>query len=114
MQMSTTTKIEIKDKNTNIFNGIHPGMPMEVNSNDLRFDLLINDLMPSDCYKVETNDYNWRLGSMKQTLREFEKEIYCQNGNYEKASTLVLKRRNDTGAHEMEKMVDREKHSIGH
>ena len=72
MQMPKTEKINLGKKSIKIFKGIHPGVPFETKANDLRFDLLINDLMPQDCNKVESTDYNWRLGSMKQTLKEFE------------------------------------------
>jgi hypothetical protein len=46
MQMPKTQKINLEKKSTKIFNGIHPGLPFETKANDLRFDLLINDLMP--------------------------------------------------------------------
>ena len=60
---------------------------MNGEANEMRFDLLINDLMPQDCYKITTTDYDWSKGCAKKTLQEFEKEIYCTNGDYEKAAT---------------------------
>ena len=71
-------------------NGIHPGNYLWGNgANDQRFDLLINDLMPvEDCRnKVITSNYDWRNDSKKHTLKEFEKQVYYFNGDYQKAYT---------------------------
>jgi hypothetical protein len=46
MQIPKTQKINLEKKSSKIFNGIHPGLPFETKANDMRFDLLINDLMP--------------------------------------------------------------------
>jgi len=55
----------------------------------MRFDLLINDLMPEHCTSVkkEASDYNWYKGQVKHTLKEFEKEVYYSLGDYKKCTT---------------------------
>jgi hypothetical protein len=35
---------------------------------DMRYDILINDLMPAEVYKVNTTDYDWRKMAGKRTL----------------------------------------------
>ena len=55
--------------------------------------MLINDLMPTECYKVDSSDYYWKRSGVKKTLQEFEKQIYYTNGDYDKASTLVFKKK---------------------
>lgn len=84
--------------------------------NEMRFDLLINDLMPTECsnYTNYSADFYWKKGSQKKTLREFEKEIYYSNGDYEKAYSNYCHRRNNTGLHEFEKHIDREHQGPGH
>ena len=59
------------------------------NADEMRFDLLINDLMPPDWSnnKMVTSNYDWLRDSEKHTLKEFEKEIYYSSGNYPKAYT---------------------------
>lgn len=77
---------------------------------EMRFDVLINDLMPTECssYKNISADFYWKKNSQKKTLHEFEKEIYYSNGDYEKANSEVCHKRMLTGQHEFEKNIDRE------
>ena len=104
MQMPKTQLFDFQKTNSKVFNGIHPGVPLTgTNCNDMRFDLLINDLMPQDCHKITTTDYDWKKGSIKHTLKEFEKEIYHSNGDYQKACSQVFLRRLMTGNHVFEK-----------
>jgi hypothetical protein len=41
-------------------------------------------------YPVVQSNYLWGLDSTKKTLREFEKEIYYTNGDYDKAYTKLF------------------------
>ena len=86
--------------------GIHPGVPLRgKGANENRFDLLIEDLMTPENsnYPVVQSNYLWGLDSTKKTLREFEKEIYYTNGDYDKAYTQLFQRRILTGQHEFNK-----------
>ena len=76
----------------------------------MRFDLLINDLMPSNCTttKRDTSDYNWYKGQIKHTLKEFEKEVYYSLGDYKKCTTNKFKENLLTGSLNMNKQIDRE------
>ena len=63
-----------KEDAPNIYNGIHPGKPMNgYDAHEMRFDLLINDLMPEEVsnYKNVSQNYNWRRDSKRITLKEF-------------------------------------------
>lgn len=68
-------------------------------ANENRFDLLIEDLMTPEnsAYPVVQANYLWGLDGAKKTLREFEKEIYYTNGDYDKAYTKLFQRRMLTG-----------------
>ena len=46
-ELSNIRQFEKQIKDTEVHNGIHPGLPLKgEGANELRFDLLINDLMP--------------------------------------------------------------------
>ena len=107
-ELANIRNFEKQIKDTEVHNGIHPGLPLKgEGGNELRFDLLINDLMPQDCYRVYQSDFNWKKGTQKKTLKEFEKQIYYSNGDYDAAYSLVQKRML-TGQHEIEKQLTRE------
>lgn len=79
-------------------------------AHEMRFDLLIDDLMPPECssYPVVQANYLWDYDLPRKTLKEFEKEHYYSCGEYGNVATLALHRRFLTGQHEIEKQHQRD------
>ena len=71
----------------------------------MRFDLLVEDLMPPECssYPVVQANYLWDYDSVKKTLKEMDKEVYYSCGEYPEADTMVHHKRYLTGQHEQVK-----------
>ena len=68
-ELANIRNFEKQVKDTEIHNGIHPGLPLKgEGANELRFDLLINDLMPQDCYRVYQSDFNWKKATQSSAL----------------------------------------------
>ena len=100
-----------------VFNGIHPGKPKYgPGANETRFWMTTEQLMPEQCtsFLNPSADYNWWLQSDKQTLKEFEKDVYYQSGEYEKAYTHRFRERLDLGYHLMDKKQERDDFGPGH
>lgn len=96
---------------------MHPGKPLYGEGpNEARFDLLMNDLMPLESTLVHrtTSDYDWHLGEVKHTLKEFEKPIYYSNGDYKNCYTNKFSKNLLTGFVDIEKQLPREAEGPGY
>ena len=85
-------------------------------AHEQRFAVLIDDLLTTaDSHNpsVQAN-YLWGFDSQKKTLKEFEKEIYYTNGDYEKAYSDLFKRRLLVGQHEFKKQIGRDEEKSHH
>lgn len=94
-----------RDRNE-VFNGIHPGKAQYgPGGNEGRFALLIDDLIPYEFpyHRRTGTDYDWNLGQVKHTLKEFEKPIYYSMGDYKKAYTGKFSKNLLTGFMSIEK-----------
>jgi len=85
-------------------------------AHEQRFAVLIDDLLTTaDSHNpsVQAN-YLWGFDSQKKTLKEFEKEIYYTNGDYEKAYSEAFKKRLLVGQHEFKKQIGRDEEKSHH
>jgi hypothetical protein len=76
----------------------------------------INDLIPRHSTQAieKTTDYDWQLGEVKHTLKEFEKPIYYSNGDYPKANTTKFAPNLLTGYVDLNKQIPRDSGGPGH
>lgn len=58
-------------------------------------------------------DYDWAKGQTKHTLKEFEKQIYYSNGEYQNSHTKKFEIRVAKGQLEFKKQVNRESNGPG-